>query len=329
MMWVDRRVLVTGAAGFVGSWLVRDLVDGGASVVALVRDLDPQSELVRSGDIRRVSVVNGALQDPAALERALVSHDIDTVFHLGAQPLVHAARRSPLETFESNVRGTWNVLEACRRHADLVRSVVVASSDKAYGDQPVLPYTEDMPLNGREPYEWSKSCVDRAATMYARVYGLPVAVARCGNVFGGGDLHWSRLVPGTIRSLLRGERPVIRSNGRFVRDYIYVRDVVHAYLTLGSRAPDAGVRGEAFNFGLEQPVAVLELVDAIARHAGSGPVPDIRDEAVGELRRQYLSSEKARRVLGWRPRYDLDTALAETVGWYRTFLRDASAAVVS
>lgn len=319
--WNGRRVLVTGATGLIGSWLVKELLRAGATVVALVRDADPQSELLRSGDILRVSVVNGALQDFDVLERAITQHDIDHVFHLGAQTQVMVARRSPLETFESNIRGTYNLLEACRRHPDLVRAVVVASSDKAYGEQPELPYVEDMPLRGCEPYDWSKTCVDGCAALYARVYGTPVAVARCGNVYGGGDLNWNRIVPGTIRSLLHDERPVIRSNGRLVRDYIYVRDAVLAYMTLAEHLDRETIRGEAFNFGLEMPVTVLEMVHAIERATGIMRTPDVRNNAAGEITAQYLSAAKARRVLGWTPRFHLADGLAETVDWYRRFFK--------
>lgn len=318
--WAGRRVFVTGATGLVGSWLVKELLAAGASVLVLMRDADPQSELLRSGDIQRVNVISGTLQDLDVLERAIAQHEIDTVFHLGAQTLVQVARRAPHETFESNIRGSYNVLEACRRHADLIRRVVVASSDKAYGAQPVLPYTEDMPLNGEEPYELSKSCADYLSQMYARVYGVPLGIARCGNIFGGGDLNWSRLVPGTIRSLLNGERPIIRSDGQYVRDYIYVKDAARAYLTLAEHLDDRSLHGEAFNFGWETPVTVLEMVRALEQAAGVALLPDIRNEAQGEILSQYVCAAKARRVLGWTPGFDLTIALVETVDWYRGFL---------
>jgi len=223
--WSQRRVFVTGATGIVGSWLVKDLLAQGAYVVALVRDADPQSELYRSGDIHRISVVSGRLEDFHTLERAINEHEIDTVFHLAAQPIVGVAHRFPLHTFESNIRGSYNLLEACRVHNQFVQRVVIASSDKAYGPQPNLPYTEEMPLQGCHPYEVSKSCTDLIAQSYYYTYGLPVAIARCGNIYGGGDLNWSRIVPGTIRAFLQGERPVIRSDGTYVRDYIYVQRI--------------------------------------------------------------------------------------------------------
>lgn len=317
----SRRVLVTGATGMVGSWLVKELLARGARVVGLVRDADPRSELYRSGDVERISVVNGRLEDLRAVERAVNEHAVDTVFHLGAQTIVGAAHRDPLATFESNVRGTYNLLEACRRHDGLVDRVVVASSDKAYGAQADLPYTEDAPLDATRPYEVSKACADRLTRSYHETYDLPVTVARCGNVYGGGDLNWSRIVPGTIRSLLRGERPVIRSDGTYVRDYIYVEDVVDAYLDLADGLDDGEVRGEPFNFSTESPLSVLEIVDRLRGILDGGDLePRILDEAEGEIEAQHLSAAKARERLGWSPRWELDDGLRETVAWYREAL---------
>jgi len=319
--WRGRAALVTGATGMVGSWLVKDLLARDARVVALIRDADPQSELFRSGDTGRISVVNGALEDYAAVERAINEHEVDAVFHLGAQTIVGTANRSPLPTFEANIRGTWNVLEACRVHAGMVKACVVASSDKAYGTQPDLPYLEDMPLQGRQPYEVSKSCTDLVTQSYFHTYGLPIAVARCGNIYGGGDLNWSRIIPGTIRAFLRGERPVIRSDGTFVRDYVYVKDVSRAYLALAEAIEHHEVRGGAFNFSPERALTVLELVALIQEAMGAGHIqPDVRNEAGGEIHSQYLDSAKARRVLGWHPEFTLEEGLAETVEWYRAFL---------
>jgi CDP-glucose 4,6-dehydratase len=318
--WNRRRVLVTGASGMVGSWLVKQLLADGAVVVALVLDDDPQTELHRSGDITRVAVVSGALEQLDTLERALTLHDVDTVFHLGAQTLVGVAHRAPLLTFEANIRGTYNLLEACRRQRGLVRRVIVASSDKAYGEQE-LPYTEASRLEGRHPYEVSKSCADLLTQCYAHTYDLPVAVARCGNIYGGGDLNWSRIVPGTIRDCLQGVRPVIRSDGTFLRDYIYVKDAVSAYLTLGEQLERDGVRGHGFNFSDESPRSVLELVGAIQRLLGREDLtPEIANHAVGEIRDQYLAAEKARDVLGWSAAHHLDAGLQETIDWYRRFL---------
>jgi CDP-glucose 4,6-dehydratase len=319
--WASHRVLVTGATGMVGSWLTRELVDLGAHVVVLIRDADPQSELLRSGTVSRTTVVNGRLEAYADVERAVNEHDVDTIFHLGAQTIVGTAHRSPMQTLEANVQGTWNVLEAARVHAQLVRRVLVASSDKAYGTQPVLPYTEDMPLAGTAPYEVSKSCTDLISTSYHQTYGVPLAIARCGNIYGGGDLNWSRIVPGTIRSLLRGEQPILRSDGSFLRDYLHVDDVVDAYLVLGEQLDADGVAGHAFNFSDESPMSVLDIYRAVCDAAGfGGTEPRILNQAVGEIKDQYLSSERARAKLGWNAKLGLEGGLRKTVEWYRALL---------
>ena len=319
--WKSRKVFVTGATGIVGSCLVRALLVHGAEVVALVRDADPRSEVYRNGDINRVSVISGCLEDFKTLERAINEHEVEAVFHLAAQPLVGVAHRYPLHTFESNIRGSYNLLEACRVHSRFVRRVVVASSDKAYGSQPQLPYTEDMPLLGRHPYEVSKSCTDLIAQSYFHTYGLPVGIARCGNIYGGGDLNWSRIVPHTIRSFLLGERPIIRSDGTFVRDYVYVKDVVRSYMRVAECLDEPRVQGQAFNFSPERAVTVLELVRIIkdlmhCQHLS----PDIRNVAQGEIHSQYLSSDKARSTLGWHAEFTLEEGLSETIEWYRDFL---------
>jgi CDP-glucose 4,6-dehydratase len=270
--------------------------------------------------IGRTTVVNGRLEDYATLERAINEHEVDTVFHLGAQPIVTTALRNPLPTFEANVRGTYNLLEACRVHRSLVGRVVVASSDKAYGDAIKLPYTEEMPVEGRHPYDVSKSCTDLIAMSYAHTYGLPAAIARCGNIYGGGDLNWSRIVPGTIRSTWLGERLKIRSNGLFTRDYIYVEDVVDAYVALAERCADEGVRGEAFNFSPESRVPVIEIARQILRLMGREDLePIILDQAQAEIRDQYLDATKARTRLGWHARFGLEEGLRETIAWYERY----------
>lgn len=318
--WRDRRVFVTGATGLVGSWLTRDLLRAGAHVVALVRSPDPQSELYRSGDYRELSIVQGRLEEYACLEQALTRYEIETVLHLGAQAIVGVAERAPLQTFESNIRGTYNLLEVCRVHSQLVRGVVVASSDKAYGHSDELPYTEELPLQGRRPYEVSKSCADLIAQSYHQSHGLPVAIARCGNIYGGGDLNWSRIVPHTIRACLLGQRPILRSDGTFVRDYIYVKDVCRAYMRLAERLDERHIQGEAFNFSPERPVTVTELVERIQRLMDARHLePQIQDSARCEIHSQYLSAEKARRLLGWGPEFTLDSGLAETIAWYTRY----------
>jgi CDP-glucose 4,6-dehydratase len=317
--WQDRRVFVTGCTGLVGGWTVRALLERGAHVVGLVRDSVPGSELVRSGLIDRIDVVRGAVQDYELVERTLAEYEIQTVIHLAAQTIVGIANRSPLSTFETNIKGTWCLLEAARR-CGYNPQVVVASSDKAYGDQPQLPYTEDAPLQGRHPYDASKSCTDLLALTYAHSYKMPVCVTRCGNFYGGGDLNWNRIVPGTIRSILRGQRPVIRSDGTFIRDYFYVKDGAAAYLHLAeqmTRRPE--VLGHAFNFSTEIQVTALEMVQRILSLMSSPLTPDVRGEATNEIKHQYLSAEKARRMLAWSPGYELDEALTETIAWYRHF----------
>lgn len=317
--WIDRPTFVTGATGLVGSWLVRSLVDAGADVVCLVRDWAPQSELVRTKLLEKVKVVRGDVRDQALLERAMGEYEVDTVIHLGAQTIVPIANRNPVSTFESNIGGTWCLLEACRR-SSAVKHIVVASSDKAYGDQERLPYDEETPLQGQHPYDVSKSCADLIAQSYAATYSVPVAITRCGNFYGGGDLNWNRIVPGTIRSLLRGERPVIRSDGTFVRDYFYVEDGAAAYMLLAEQlACTPSLRGQAFNFSNELQITVLELVQRVITLMQSELEPDVRNEAGNEIRHQYLNAAKARRILGWSPMFDLDAGLKRTIAWYREF----------
>ena len=323
--WQDRNVLVTGATGLVGSTLVPRLVALGARVEVLVRDWDPQSELIRSGAIDACRVVSGRLESIDDVERALVEHEAETVFHLGAQALVGPGYRSPYGTFESNVRGSYTLFEACRRHADMVRRIVVASSDKAYGESAVLPYTEDMPARGRHPYDVSKSCTDLLAACYANTYKAPIVVARCGNIYGAGDLNWSRLIPGTIRSALAGQPPVIRSDGHYRRDYVHVADAVEAYLAMAEKIESPEVRGEAFNFGPPESATVLDVVQAILRLTGRTDLePVIENRARAEIRDQHLESSKAARLLGWKPKWPLEPGLEKTIAWYRSRLTGAS-----
>ncbi len=319
--WQDRPTLVTGATGLVGGWTVKRLLAAGAHVVCLVRDWVPEAELLRSGDLGRVTVARGDIRDQAALERILGEHEIDTVLHLAAQTIVGIANRNPVSTFEANIQGTWCLLEACRR-SPLVKQIVNASSDKAYGDQDELPYNETTPLQGQHPYDVSKSCADLIAATYAKSYGLPVVTTRCGNFYGGGDLNWNRIVPGTIRSALRGQAPVIRSDGEFVRDYFYVDDGAAVYLMLAEQLASRHeeLTGEAFNFSNEIQVTVTALVRNILETMGSSLEPVILNEASNEIRHQYLSAEKARRMLSWHPLYTLDEGLVETIAWYREFL---------
>jgi CDP-glucose 4,6-dehydratase len=321
--WSGRQVFVTGATGLLGSWMVDELLARGAEVTCLVRDWVPNSRLISGGGLDRVQTVRGELEDYQTVLRALNEYEIDTVFHLGAQTIVGTASRSALSTFESNVKGTWTLLEACKALPSLVQRVIVASSDKAYGAHEVLPYTEDTPLQGRFPYDVSKSCADLISLSYTHTYDVPVAVTRCGNLYGGGDLNFNRLIPGTIRSALRGESPIIRSDGTFVRDYFYVRDAVDAYMALAERLPEPGLTGEAFNFGTETPLSVLEIVDVLLKLMGRDLEPTILNEATREIREQYLDCAKAKRLLGWEARHTLEDGLRETIAWYEEWLGDA------
>ena len=322
--WLDRPVLVTGATGLVGAWLIRRLKDERADVVCVVRDWVPQSELVRSRLIDQIKVVRGDLCEQALLERALGEYEVDTVIHLAAQTIVGIANRNPVGTFESNIKGTWALLEACRR-SPTVKQIVVASSDKAYGHQEKLPYDEKTPLQGCHPYDVSKSCADLIAQTYAHSFGMPVAITRCGNFYGGGDLNWNRIVPGTIRSVYRGQRPIIRSDGNYIRDYFYVEDGAAAYMLLAEQlAYRSDLSGEAFNFSNEMQVTVLELVQRIVAVMGSDLTPDIRNEATNEIRHQYLRATKARQMLGWHPLFSLENGLKETIAWYRRFFEETA-----
>ncbi len=317
--WRDRPTLVTGATGLIGSWLVRRLLEFDADVVCLIRDWLPQSELLSSRLIERVKAVRGDVRDQALLERVLGEFEVDTVIHLAAQTTVGIACRNPISTFETNIRGTWTLFESCRRSPG-VRQIVLASSDKAYGAQERLPYAEEMRLQGRHPYDVSKSCADLIAQAYAAAFSLPVVVSRCGNIYGGGDLNWNRLVPATIRRVLRGRPPIIRSDGQHVRDYLHVEDGAAAYSLLAQRLDDnPGLRGEAFNFSNETQVTDLQLVERILTLMGSDLKPVVRNDATNEIRCQYLSTAKARRMLGWSATLTLDEGLQRTIAWYKKF----------
>jgi len=319
--WKNRNVFVTGCTGLLGSWLTKALVEKGASVTGLIRDLVPKSNLNWSGFNNEINIVRGETEDYFLLERTINEYEVDTVFHLAAQTIVTIANRNPISTFESNIKGTWNILEVCRR-APLVKRIIVASSDKAYGDQEKLPYDENTSLEGRHPYDVSKSCADLLCRAYFETYKLPVCVTRCGNFYGGGDLNFNRIVPGTIRSVLNKEAPVIRSDGTLVRDYFYIEDAVEAYLLLAEKMGELGVQGEAFNFSNEIQVTVLELVEKILKIMKSSLKPKVLGEATNEIKHQYLSAKKARKILNWRPRYTLEEGLQRTIKWYEDFFSE-------
>ncbi|MEK6837660.1 MAG: GDP-mannose 4,6-dehydratase [Nanoarchaeota archaeon] len=315
--WKDRNVFVTGANGFLGSWLVSDLVKKGANVTCLIRDAVKNSNLESLGVSDRINAVYGTVEDYHIVERAMNEFETELCFHLAAQAIVGTANKSPISTFETNIKGTWNVLEACRQLG--TKRAIVASSDKAYGEHEKLPYKEEFCLNGLTPYEASKSCTDILARTYAKTYGLSIAVTRCGNIYGGGDLSWSRIIPGTIRSVLNNERPIIRSDGTLVRDYIYIFDVVNAYITIAEQLDRKEVSGEAFNLGTKTPISVLELVKKITLLTQKKLEPKILNEAKNEIQVQYLDWTKAKRILGWEPKHNLDEGLKETLQWYRDF----------
>ena len=319
--WQDRRVLVTGGTGFLGSHLVTALIAVGALVACIVRQPIPERRLTHFPALTRVRSAVGDLKDGPFLQSAMQRYHVQTVFHLGAQTIVDVAHHDPVETFETNIAGTWRLLEAARQTG--VEQVVVASSDKAYGDQDELPYRETAPLLGQHPYAASKSCADLIGTTYAVNYGLPVAVTRCGNFYGPGDLNWNRIVPGTIRSVIEGQRPIIRSDGLSARDYFHVKDGAAANMLLAeqlARRPE--LKGEAFNFSNETQVGVLELVNRILRIMGSDLEPEIRNDAHNEIRHQYLSAAKAKQLLDWSPIHTLDSGLEATVDWYREELQE-------
>ncbi len=321
--WQGRNVLITGASGLLGSWLIKELLKRGANLVALIRDVNPQSEVYRCEDIQSMNVVNGELENFTDCMRAINDYEVDTVFHLGAQTLVGAAYRFPFQTFETNIRGTYNLLEACRLNQKLIKRILVASSDKAYGEQKNLPYHEAMFLKGHFPYDVSKSCADLIAQSYFYSYQLPIVITRCGNIFGGGDLNWSRIVPGTIRSCLMNEAPVIRSDGQYLRDYLYVKDVVNAYLLLAESIEIIpSIQGQPFNISADQPLKVIEMVQLILKLMSKKKLtPKILNCAHAEIPAQYLSDAKLMKTLGWKSQFTLQQGLIETINWYRDYLK--------
>lgn len=327
--WKNKNVFITGATGLLGPWLVKELLSQDANVFVLVRDFIAESTFFVEGLDKKVNIIIGDLLDFNLIQRVLNEFDIYAVFHLGAQAIVGTANRSPISTFRSNIEGSWNLLEACRL-SHWVKKIVVASSDKAYGAQEQLPYKEDAPMQGRHPYDVSKSCTDLLAQSYFHTYKLPVCVTRCGNFFGGGDLHFNRVVPGTIQSVLQNQNPIIRSNGLFVRDYIYVKDVVDAYLTLAEKMDDSSIIGQCFNFSTDQPFNVIDIVDLILDVMNCKNLrPIIQNHACNEILEQHLCSEKARTVLGWKAKFGVRAGLEETVEWYGRFFANKKALILN
>lgn len=320
--WQDRRVFVTGASGLVGGWLIKYLLQEKADIIILLRDWLPKSNLIIENNLEKLTIVRGDLSDSKFLERILCEYEIQSVIHLAAQTIVPIANKNPLSTFESNIKGTWNLLEASR-HIKTIESIVIASSDKAYGDVEKLPYKEDMPLKAIYPYDVSKACADMISVSYAKTFNMPIAITRCGNFFGGGDLNWNRIIPCTIRSVIRNQSPIIRSDGTLIRDYIYVEDAVSAYMILTQALSEKGdIKGEAFNFSNETQLNVLELAKKIIQLLGSDLKPTILGDNHGEIKAQYLDSTKAFEILGWKAKFGLEEGLKKTIDWYKNYFKE-------
>lgn len=319
--WLLKNTLVTGASGFLGGYVVEELVSKGANVIAIVRDQVPKSRLFFEKIDQNITIVRGDIEDYFFVRRVLNEYEISSVFHLAAQTIVPIANRFPIATFDSNVKGTWNLLEACR-DAELVKEVIVASSDKAYGAKDKLPYYETDPLNAKHPYDLSKAFTDLLAQSYFETYGLATGITRCGNLYGGGDLNFNRIVPQTIRSILFNQNPEIRSDGTFTRDYFYVEDAANSYISLAENLLKKKLQGEAFNFGTGNPVSVLDLVNKMLNISKKANLkPEIKNTAKGEIKDQYLSCEKASKILNWKPSHSLEEGLTKSYQWYKRWFQ--------
>ena len=314
--WKSSKVFVTGADGFIGSHLAKTLIEMGAEVVTIVRDIKKKSNIDVLGLNGKINVIHGDLVDFKDCERTINEYDVDFCFHIAAQAIVGPANRSPLSTFESNIKGTWNILEACRT-SKTIKGVVFASSDKAYGQQEKLPYTEKSPLEGYYPYDASKACGELLARSYFMTYNLPIAITRNANTYGPADMNMSRIIPDVICKILKGEEPIIRSDGSPERDYMYIQDAVDAYILLAENLNRKDVVGQAFNFGTGTPISVLDLYNKIINLMGKDIKPKILGEAKNEIDRQYLDSTKAKKILGWETKYDPDSGLKKTINWYQ------------
>lgn len=318
--WKGKRVLITGYEGFLGSHLTRALLKNRAKVWGLDIKTHRRDTILSGNELKSMTVIRGSVKNFSLLTGIIKKEKIELVFHLAATSLVGEALQKPLEAFSTNIEGTWNILETCRQ-AKLADGIIVASSDKAYGRHNMLPYLEDYPLAGAHPYDVSKSCADLLAHTYFQTYNLPVCITRCGNIYGPGDFNFSRIVPDTIRSIVKDKTLLIRSDGKFTRDYIFIDDIITAYMLLAQKMAKLNLQGEAFNFSDEDPVPVLELVKKIYRLTGKKEDFKILNQAKFEIKHQYLSSGKARRLLGWKPKFSLESGLSSTICWYRELLK--------
>ena len=325
MDWKGKNVLITGATGFAGSWIAKSLVEKKANVVALIRDHAPDSPLFYMDTYPKLKAAKGNIIDYNSVNRIFNEYEINACFHLAAQPIVTIANRSPIPTFETNIKGTWNILEVARKTETLER-IVIASTDKVYGEPIKLPITEDHPLDASYPYDASKACLEILVRTYFKTYELPIGITRCCNIYGGGDLNFSRIIIDTIRSIIFNKNPIIRSDGTPVRDFIYIDDVVNAYLTLAENLGRKDVKGEAFNFGSNSPISMIDLVNKIIKVSGKNLKPEIigKKKPHAEIDEQYLSSEKALRLLKWKPKVPLDIGLKRTIKWYEGFFAKTS-----
>lgn len=321
ILWENKNVLITGYEGFLGSHLTKALLDCKANVFGLDILTHRKNTILTKQDLVRVNVIKGSVENFSLVRNVIEKNKIEFVFHLAAKSLVSHCLQNPLKAFSTNIKGTWNILEASRNN-NRVKAIIIASSDKAYGSHATLPYKENTPLSGVHPYDVSKSCADLISYTYYHTYGVPVAVTRCGNIFGPGDFNFSRIIPDAIRAAIKNKRLVIRSDGKFIRDYIYIDDVVNAYIILAEKLQKLGLAGEAFNFSYENPISVLELVKKICRLVGKETNYKILKEAKYEIKHQYLSFKKARKILGWKPKYTLDEGLKKTIGWYRDYFNN-------
>ncbi|MBI2573087.1 SDR family NAD(P)-dependent oxidoreductase [Candidatus Woesearchaeota archaeon] len=320
MDWSNKNVFITGADGFIGGWIAKVLVERGANVVVLARDDKKESALKLHHIEHKVNIVHGDITDFSLLRRIINEYEIEYCFHLAAQALVQIANRSPLSTFETNIKGTWTLLEAVREVASpRFKALIVASTDKAYGIHEELPYTEESELRGIYPYDASKVCADVLARCYHKMYNLPICVTRKANIYGGADINFGRIVPDTFKSIITGQELIIRSDGTPQRDYMYVEDAADAYITLAENMHRPEIVGQAFNFSSEKPVSVLELVNTIVKVAGKQVQPKVLGQAKGEIDVQYLSRAKAEKLLGWKPRHSLEQGLSKTLEWYKGY----------